>query len=112
MADPLPEAGDVEPAPETKPAKAEAKATPLYGTITGDDPVHAGYVPYELGADQAALVKRIASETLNPPAREADPVVAQAEPAVPSAEPLPAGEPLLPDEPALEAGADFCPPAQ
>lgn len=36
----------------------------LYGTLTGDDPTDAPYVPYELDAREAEIVKQIARETL------------------------------------------------
>jgi hypothetical protein len=36
----------------------------LYGTLTGQDPQAASYVPWELPVHEAALIKQIAAETL------------------------------------------------
>jgi hypothetical protein len=76
----------------------------IYGTITGEDPLHASYVPYELGPEPAALVKQIASETLSAaptapaPTPPAAPAPAPADPSAPALPPSLARE--LPPAPA------------
>jgi hypothetical protein len=53
----------------------------LYGTLTEGDPRASSYVPFELAADQAALLKAIAAVTLDmAPARPPEPALEPADP--------------------------------
>jgi hypothetical protein len=56
----------------------------LYGTLAGVSPTHSSYVPYELAAADAELIKRIAAETLAAPPALPAPMLAAPETVTPA----------------------------
>jgi len=60
----------------------------LYGTLTGNDPRAASYVPWELAAEQAPALRALAARVLELDRKRP----------VPTAPPVPAPEPIVPPE--------------